>query len=240
MESIKISSVKRTSGTISNFIADFSNGPIESGTYSLVSGVFTNSFYNVNNYNNKIYFKENSTELVAILTNGFYNSTNIIANIKDALENASLLNGSSLTYTVTINSITNKMSITVTTGNNVQILINNKQNTSKYLIGFLQDSISSNSVTGDSPINLTVSNSFNIRIDGHGVKNSLRDNSNNFYSFSVPIMADSLQMFFYESNFPPKITFENRINQIRVSIFDEENNPVELQNEYYFILNKFC
>ena len=237
-ESIKISSVKRQSGTIGNFIADFSNSPIEPGEYSLFSGVFSNSFYNINEYNNRIYFKENSTNLIAYLTTGFYNSSNITVNIKDSLENASLLSGSSLTYTVTINSITNKLSISPSSGT-IQILMNtNKTNSARFITGFLEDTQSLSTVTGDSPVNLTYTSSYNIRIDGHGVLNYLRDNNNNFYSFSVPVMSDSLSLFFYEPNVLPRIKFENRCSRIRVMACDDDGNIINLQNDFYFILNK--
>lgn len=240
MESIKISSVKRTSGSISNFIADFANSPIEPGVYNLFSGVFSNSFYNVNEYNNKIYFKENSTNLVAILTNGFYNSSNIIANIKDALETASLLGGSSLTYNLSINSITNKLTIAPSSGT-IQILMNsNKTNSARFITGFLEDTQVLSSVTGDSPINLTYTNSYNIVIEAHGVQNYLRDNNNNFYSFSVPVMSDSLSLFFYEPNILPKIKFDNRCSRIRVMCCDDDGNIINIQNDFYFILNKIC
>jgi hypothetical protein len=234
----KISSVKRTSGTIGNFVCNFSNTPIEPGTYALVSGVFGNSFFNVNDYNNKIYFKEGSTNLTATLTNGFYNSTNFPANVKSALETISTSSGASLTYTVTVNSTTNKLVITPSSGN-IQILMGtNTLNSAKYLTGFTVDTSSLSSLTGDSPINLTDSYSYNIRIDAHGVKNLLYDNNNNFYSFSVPILSNSLDVFTYEPQIAFCIQFENRVNQLRVTILNEDGDQMELLNDYYFILAK--
>ena len=143
---IKISSVKRKSGTISNFIADFSNSPIEPGRYALTSAVFGNTFFNINDYNNKIYFKEGTTSLIAYLTTGFYNSTNFPVNVKSALEVASLAGGSSLTYTVTINSTTNKLVITASSGTIQMLMGTNYLNSANYLTGFTQDTTSQSSI----------------------------------------------------------------------------------------------
>lgn len=233
---IKISSVKRTNGSIGNFIANFSNNPIEPGKYALVSGCFGNTFFNVNDYNNRIYFKEGSTSLIAYLTNGFYNSTNFPVNVKSALETASLAGGAGLTYAVTINTVTNKLGITPSSSTIQMLMGTNTLNSAKYLTGFTVDTTSQSFLIADSPINLTNSYSYNLRLDAHGVKNLLQDNNNNFYSFSVPILSNSLDVFAYEPNFPPCVEFENRVSQLRVSILNEDGDPVELLNDYYFIL----
>ena len=237
-ECIKISSVKRISGDSSNFIANFSNSPLEKGKYYLFSGVFGNSFFNVNNYNNKIYFKEGSTDLTATLTTGFYNSTNILPNIKSALETISLASGAGLTYTCTLNSTTNKITITVSSGTFQMLMGTNTVNSAKYLIGYTNDTTSQTVLTADYPLNLTDGYSYNIRIDGHGVKNNLRDNNNNFYSFSIPILSNSLDVFLYEPVNAPIIEFENRISQLRVSVWNEDGDQIQLLHDYYFILAK--
>ena len=237
-ECIKISSVKRVHGDSSNFIADFSNSPIEKGQYFLFSSVFGNSFYNINDYNNKIYFKEGSTSLTATLTNGFYNSTNIISNIKSAMETISLALGAGLTYTCSLNSTTNKITILVSSGTFQMLMGSNIINSARYLLGFTTDTTAQSVLTGDVPINLTDSPSYNLRIDAHGIKNNLRDNNNNFYSFSVPILSNSLDVFLYEPVNAPIIEFENRASQLRISVYNEDGDPVVLLHDYYFILSK--
>lgn len=235
---IKISSVKRTTGNISNFIANFSNNPIEPGRYALVSAIFGNTFFNVNDYNNNIYFKEGSTFLTGYLTNGFYNSTNFATNVKSALETASLGSGAGLSYAVSINSTTNKLIISPSSGTIQMLMGSNTSNSCKFLTGFTVDTTSQSTLISDSPINLTDSYSYNIRLDCYGVKNLLQDNNNNFYSFSIPILSNSLDVFAYEPNHYFFIEFENRVSQLRVTILNEEGDPLELLSDYYFILAK--
>lgn len=236
MNYIKISSVKRTSGTISNFIADFSNSPLQPGRYGLISSVFGNSFFNVNNLNNKIVFKENGVQLTAFLSTGFYNSTNFPINVKSALETASFVGGASLTYAVSINTISNKMIITPSSGTIQMLMGTNFTNSANFLTGFTIDTTAQSSLTGDSPINLSESYCYNIRLEAHGVKNLLQDNNNNFYSFSVPILSNSLDIFNYEPNNFQCVELENRVSQLRVTILNEDNDILDLFNDFYFIL----
>jgi len=232
----KISSVKRTTGTISNFICDFSNAPIQEGTYALINGMFSNTFYNINDFNNKIYFKEGVVSLTATLTNGYYNSSTILSNIKLALEAISVSGGASLTYTVSLSPTTNRLTISVSSGNIQMLMATNTLNSSKFIIGFTTDSSVASSLTGDSSINLTDTYSYNIRLEGHGIQNMLVDNASNFYSFSIPVPANSLDVFLYEPVNCQIVRFDNRISQFRVLIKNEDNDDCVLQNDFYFIL----
>lgn len=235
----KISSVKRTSGSISNFVCDFSNSPIQPGNYALVSGMFSNTFHNVNDFNNKIYFKEGTVSLTATLTNGFYNSSTILANIKASLEAISVSGGASLTYTVSSSSFTNSLTISVSSGNIQYLKSTNKLNSANYLIGFTTDTSATTSLTGDLTINLTDTYSYNVRLEGQGIQNMLVDNASNFYLFSIPIPSNSLNVFLYEPISPPIIQFENRLSQFIVTVKNEDGDDMTFFNDFYFILAKF-
>ncbi len=210
------------------------NTKIDPGFYKLHHSLFFNSFYNVNNTNNKIYFQENSGSiLIATLENGYYNTSNIVSNIHTQLEAIGTHN-----YTVTLSSTTNKLTIVPNTGTVKFWFATYTENSAKDILGFTGDTISASSLTSDIPIDLTDTLSLNVRIEGNGIENFLQDNNANFYSFTVPIISNSLELNYYEPTHPQYIKINNPIRDIRVRILNEDNEQIVMHNEYYFVLQK--
>ena len=119
MKYIKISSNKRSNGSPYNFNLNFTN-PIEQGTYKLKNIVIPNTFPTINQNNCNIYFSEdNSNTVLTAFINplGFYYSSNISTVIRGAMETASLVGGAGKTYTVSLNTISNKFTFGTNSGN---------------------------------------------------------------------------------------------------------------------------
>ena len=230
----KFSSQKRSSGDDpANCIYTF-NPKIEAGLYKLHHSLFINSFYNINDTNNKIYFQESGGPVItATLQNGYYNNSTIVTNIHTQMEAVGSHN-----YTITLSSTTNKLTFVPNTGTVKFLFYTYNQNTAKNILGFIGNSDDLSSVTGDLPINLTDTLSYNIRLEGNGIQNYIQDSSSNFYSFSVPILSNSLELFHYEGINNQYVKFENGLSDIRVKILNEDGDSMLIYNDYYFVLQK--
>lgn len=230
----KFSSQKRSSGSDSGNCVFTFNPKLEAGLYKLHHALFFNSFFNVNDTNNKIYFQEdNGAILTATLTNGYYNSSNIATNVHDSLTTYGTRN-----YVVTLNTGVNKLTITPNTGTIKFWFGTYTSNSAKNILGFIGDTVSASSLTSDVPINLTDTLSYNIRLEGNGIQNFIQDNSSNFYSFSIPVVGNSLELFHYEPLHNQYVKLSNPLSDIRVRVINEDGDQMTLYNEYYFVLQK--
>ena len=240
MDYVKISSLKRTSGSPSNFVCQFTS-PLDSGVYKLVSATMSNSYYNINDNNNKIYFSENGgATLTATLTNGFYNSSNIASNIENALDTTSASVGLNFNYTVSLNSITNKLTIGVGGGHTCSFkFASNTNSSADRILGFFnEDTQSLSSLTSTQPINLVDTLSYNISLQGQNVSSNIQDNSNTIYSFAIPINGNSLEIFNYEPIHNLTVNFNNPVYNMRIQVFDEKGSEISLFHDWYMILQK--
>ena len=230
----KFSSQKRSSGSDpGNAIFTF-NPKTDAGVYKLHHALFFNSFYNINETNNRIYFSENDGPvLTATLENGYYDSSTIVTNIHTQMELVGAHN-----YVITLSSTTNKLTFVPNTGTFRFLFGSYTYNSSKNILGFTADTVTSSSLTSDIPINLTHTLSLNVRLEGHGIQNYLQDNSSNFYSFSIPVSSNSKELVLYEPLHPQFIKLENSLSDIRVRVLNEDNDQVTLYNDYYFVLQK--
>ena len=210
------------------------NPKIDAGVYKLHHALFFNSFYNINETNNKIYFSESAGPvLTATLQNGYYDSSTIAANIDTQMQ-AVAVN----TYTVTLSTTTNKLTITPNTGTLKFWFGTYTDNSAKNVLGFIGDTASSSSLTSDNPINLTDTLSLNVRLEGHGIQNYLQDNSSNFYSFSIPVSSNSKELVLYEPLHPQFVKLENPLSDIRVRVLNEDGDSMLLYNDFYFVLER--
>ena len=242
MEYIKISSLKRSSGTPSNFACQFTK-PLQEGTYKLVSATMSNSYYNINNDNNKIYFNEDGgATLTATLTNGFYSSADIASNIENAMEAVSLSSGLNVNYTVTFNANTNKLTISSGGGHSFAFkFASNTTSSADRVLGFpLTDTSTSSSQTSNTPINLVDTLSYNISLQGQNITSNIQDNSNTIYSFAIPINSNSLGIFNYEPYHNITVNFNNPVYNMKVIVYNEKDNELTLFHDWYMILERIC
>ena len=169
MKYIKISSAKKSNGSPYDFSLNFSS-PILEGIYKLKNIVIPNSFFNLNPNNSNIYFCEdnNSNVITAqIAPSGYYNGTTITTAIKSALENASLVYGSNKTYTVSLNTVTNKFTINCNSGTFAFRFGTYKTNSASTMIGINKDTSYLSSITADDAFNLNNVLSFNIQLNDY-------------------------------------------------------------------------
>ena len=101
------------------------------GRWELISFVCTNNLFNVNEYNNKVYFNENGTDRIGTLTVGSYYITDMKTELGNAMNNVGSAN-----YSVSIDTSTNKYTITNSGSVNFYFTFgSNKTNSARRLLG---------------------------------------------------------------------------------------------------------
>ena len=151
------------------------------GKYKLSLFTSNNNFYNVNDFNNKVYVNVNSTDYTITLTNGFYTPSTFISYLGNALTTAT-----GETFTITKNDTTRKFTTTCSVSFQYTFATNT-QNSASQLIGVNADTTSSTSYTSSntwdlSPIKLIFCN---IHQDKNKIFNT------NMISSSCVISTDS-------------------------------------------------
>ena len=216
--------------------------PISQGFYKLKSINIPNSFYNINPNNTNIYFSENNSSTIItaqIAPYGFYDSNSLTTSIKSALDNASLVYGSNKTYNVSLNSITNKFTISCNTGTFAFRFGSKNTNSASTIIGINNNTSFLSNITADNAFNLNNVLSFNIQFNDYSIDNLLIEPSSGFfYSFSVPITVNSNEIQTTEFLQDYYVTLNNNTRNLNVKILDDNANPIYLQNDWYMLLEK--
>lgn len=149
-----------------------------------------NLVYPINSRNNKIYFKENAgATLTAVIPEGNYDGANILTAIQTAMDLAG-----ALTYTITLNPITKKLTISAT--GNVQLV--DGSNNSYRELGYSIPTASSTSLSGSYPINLAGSQFVDIQTDI--THNNYSSGGKSNILFRVPITVGFGSILYYENN----------------------------------------
>ncbi len=139
-----INSVDRLTGTNVNGNIKFSSNNKLSGIFTVKDFIMPNFMYNVNNNNNKVYFDESAVAKVATLTNGSYIFSELVTNIKTAMD----LAGGQV-YTVVYTSTTNKFTFSAA-GNFGFTFFTVTANSAHKLLGISNLSNSAESTSKDS------------------------------------------------------------------------------------------
>lgn len=241
MKYIKISSVKRSNGNPYDFNLNLSS-PIVEGVYKLKSIVIPNSYYTINQNNTNIYFSEdnNSNIITAqISPYGFYDGTTIAVAIKSALDNASLVYGGNKTYTVALNTVTNKFTVNCNAGTFAFRFASKNTNSASIILGINKDTSFLSTITADNAFNLNNVLSFNIQFNDYSVDNLLTEPASGyFYSFSVPITVNSNEIQTTEFIQDYYVNFNNNTRTLNVKILDDNGNSIYLQNDWYMLLER--
>ena len=117
--------------------------------YNILEFYMTNSLYNVNLNNNKVYFTESSILKTATLTNGYYTQSELATQLQTQMNSAG-----SNTYTITFNSNTYQYTISSTGNFGFQFATNTTASARK-LIGYsLANKTESTSSTSNNVIDL--------------------------------------------------------------------------------------
>jgi len=240
-----IKSVDRSEGSPSQFSLELNQFFIcnKFKKVSLVSCQIPNLIYNINSYNQYITLYENLTNKLVTLTVGNYNINDLVSHLKTQLDSAS---GGFNTFTVSNN--TNTAKITITAGNNFQLLFSTGNTSNPYrLLGFTSsdgkdaiDTTLSTSTTSTVPVNLVYTNYIGISIDILRQKNIFQKN-NNMFNFIIPIDVNFNEMIIYETNkdFSQYNQFNVNIDDFKIlniQLFDSNNRILNLNNEFEMVL----
>lgn len=246
---VVIKSRDRQSGeTVYDFTVNF-NDPLPGGKRcKLTSCTIPCNVLVINDYNNTFYFRENGFGPVpAILTNGVYDITTFPVAVKTAMDTAS---SAARTYTVSISSTTNKMTITGSSGT-FQLYMRDPSvsnaMTNEDLIrrmGFSAATSTALSQTGDMQVYLAPPPSVLIQIsnvDSSSLMTSQRDNyANPSASFYVPLGVSSYDFSKYSENtefLQVREMLGGQQKNIRIRLLTSDGYPLVLQNDWEMSLS---
>ncbi len=231
-EIVILNSIDRFSGSIENGQIRLSNANKLDGTYKVVRFVMHNGLYNVNSFNNKIYFTETATPRIATLSLGSYSEETLRVEIETQMD----FIGAN-TYTITYNSTTFKYTWS-STGDFAFTFLTNTANTSRFLLGINAiDDIQGTTATSDNAIDLSplkiiffnFPDASNIIKSSNGSVYSLyiTNNSNGTDIIRTDLIDDNLFL-----------TFTNKTN-INYKMLDNNNNIIQTNGtEWELILRK--
>lgn len=182
---------------------------------------FTNTIYNVNEYNNILYFGigPSYTQSSVTINQGNYNITSLVTYLNSNVGNGFTFTYDDSTYKITL---TNTSDFKLFSGSNncLDVLgLTNETHTSV-----------SKSLTSDNIINLTGAqmlyvNIPNLALNSYGVKNYANMNT----VISVPINVIQGDTQTTTSSFKHKIN-QNSITHLEIEIVDQNNNDVNFNN----------
>lgn len=240
MNYLIINSQDRTSGTSSNFTINSANNIRLNGRkrIKLKHVSIYNTFYNINNNNNKIDFTENATNKTTTLTNGYYTATSLATHIGTAMTTTS---GGFAVFTASYSTTTRKMAISST--QNFRLLFSSGTSTSSSPyreLGFTDtnginavDTAVSTSATGNNHVNLGLPLTIYITINNWNGSN-IKDTSGTFTSFAIPINASSGEIINFNGDeiqqiidIPPTV---NIVSQLRITLSSINNRALDLNN----------
>ena len=204
-----------------------------SGIYKLVSFVSTNNIYNINQFNNKIYWNENGTDRTTTLTEGYYNSSDFTTHLSTQLNS-----DASGTITVTFNNNTRKFTITDTVNFHFTFGTNTSNNGRK-LLGFnASDGTAATSQVSTNSIDLNTCKNIFITISQDDER---KIEGIDFFNASLVIngTADFGETLRYidDDNFHQQVKFK-KTKTLELQIHDSNNNNIDLNSEYQIILQK--
>ena len=235
MQYIKIDTAARTSPSTTSpaQCTIHSNNHIFHGRYGLKLVYVPITFFNITAANNLIYFTDTATHTASIPV-GFYDSTSILAAVGTAMTTAS----GTVTYTVTKNSSTYNVIISASSGTFV-LNNSNQVNSIASSLGFTPyDTVAALFQTSSTVANLSQVRSLNVSINGlSGIEDT---SSRGAYSFIVPITVNQQSIQVYEPiSFIQTINFDSPTRDLSITIYDDKHNVIPLQDDYFFILQRY-
>lgn len=226
----------KTTETSSNFSVTL-NHPIEhKQCISLCHFSVLNTIYNVTTSNNAISVFRSSTTYNATIPVGAYTAEDLMSALKTALDG----NGSGLTYTVSYDNKTFK--VTISAGSAFVLLFGTGSNQINSVLGFPSiDTSSATSHTSTYAIDLHSPVLF-LKIRELGTQYNA-SNINDRMTFVIPVQVNSGEMITFNDNsyFEQKRDIHNRvISQLHLEIVDKNNQPVDFngsETTFIFSLN---
>ena len=204
------------------------------GIYELESFAYTNNIYNVDDNNNKVYINENSSDLTATLTNGYYDSNDFKTHLQTQMN--AVCTG---TISITLDDNTGKLTITNDTHNFYFTFATNTTSTARKLMGFNQsDGTNASSQTSDNPIDVNTHKCFFVNIEENDDKNI---DGPSYFNTSLMIQASGsfgeTSRYIKNDNFKQYVKFRNE-KKIKFKIHDKNNNILNLNSQWLLLLSQ--
>lgn len=220
-------------GTSANFQVDFQQSGIKFSDGEIAIGldyvVFPNLIYPIRSgKSNKLTFNEGGSDLVATIDEGYYDSSSFPIALKTALDNAG-----ANTYTVSISSTTNKITISAT--GNFSMKFGTTTQTSPYMwkiLGFNYDSTTSSAAshTGTMPIRLDGEEYYCLNIENLPSSNISSSFSQRGIMGIIPLKSAYGDIIFHQFNEKNNLVLAsmNDIKFLRVRITDPDGVDIPL------------
>jgi hypothetical protein len=191
---------------------------------SLQSAVIPYSFYSINSTNNTLIVYSNSTTYTVVVPEGNYNITQMIT---------ALLNGLGGLFSITYNSITNKITITNTTYD----FTIKKEGTINHALGFLEKTDTSSisrTLTSTYIVNLNQIRAVNVEIDMPTYNINVAQKLNQNILATIPVVTQPFGMIYYENNNNFRINmWDCKIDSIRIKMIDNYGNLISFNGVNY-------
>jgi hypothetical protein len=230
LQKVHIDSRYRKTGSISSFQIELPNRGLN-GKYELKAFNIYNSYWNINAYNNTFNWVANSLSGSIALQFGSYTVLQLTTELKNQLNLAT-----GLVWSVTFSSITFKLTFATTLPFTFDF---NVPNSIGYEVGFQPLSYSStgNTLISVNQIGLSTQ-PMNYFVSLKEANNEITLLNSSSTTFIVPILTTLNQLNYYEptDNSKQFASFTNETKMLNVAIYDHNNKLVDLQNDYYFIL----
>jgi hypothetical protein len=233
-----IDSRKRVNPT-ANSSSDFSIKtltPLKRGRYELVSFTLNNGIYNINSYNNVIHFRDSASggsDLEGKIAEGFYEPADLPSAIKTAMDGVS-----STTYTVTLNSVSQKITFTPATGT-CEFRFSGKSNGAYRALGYKEENIASgSSQTSAYPVDLLSNRFIRVIIDHASSGTDLASEMS--FSFLVPLSATDTSVYLYENSTTCQSFYLDRnVALLKIRLEDEQGNLLLLNDRDWYCVVRF-
>lgn len=215
------------------------DSPIQ-GVFKVIHFSCPLTWYTIDNTNNKLYFNESGLgSLIATLDSGNYTSSQLMSEIGSKMSTAS----SGSTYTATLDSNSQKITLTSDTNNFGVEFGSNIDNSVALYLGFenLDTPVDSKTVTSTNIINLNPHSAINMIVNesSHRNINTLQSffNSNLYFPFSSGSFGDIVK-FNHRESFDQILTIQTSTKKLSVKIFDSLGNNRNLNGVDWEMLLK--
>jgi PHD/YefM family antitoxin component YafN of YafNO toxin-antitoxin module len=195
---------------------------------SLVSAEIPNTFYNINDNNNKLYITENLVPKTIIIPIGNYNIYQLVNELQTLL---------GPNYTVTYNQITNKLNILLIVVMSTVFLFS--ISSIRDVIGFKSSTltiINNQSITSDYVCNLNYTNVLYLQTDITELTSVYSQTKEpiNFLN-KIPINSpQNFMIFFYPTQKSHEIYVQSgNIQKITLTILDDRLRNIDLNGAYF-------
>ena len=235
---IKISSVDRISpgGSPSDFTIQ-SQVAFE-GIYRLHWIYCPLTFPNINSRNNKIYFRENGVDKVALIEIGMYTSYSTL--IDKAVTALNTVSAGVNTYSMSFSAFDGVMTVVSDTMEFAFTFGSHTEASAAEILGFAAtDSESSSlSLVGVRNPNLSSTQTLNISINKISTICDTKTNAQ--ATFTVPIQVNLGGIVFWTppDSCPELFEFQHRTTTLQIQVTDDAQQVLPLQNEWHCVIGK--